>query len=634
MGGAIAGLASIVAAMTLHPILSLDMDRDLPPFVSGVYPPERAGDVTFAWTTARATIVLSDLDRRSLWTCSLRVRGGHPRPPQPAVAVAVDGVVGTSRVATNEYQEISITIPPRPRGGAVVTVSASPTFVPGVEDPRHLGVQVDRLHCEPDGGRLVLPPWSVLVAATTAAAVAGASLGLARVAAGGAAAGTVLVAIAQAIPLSWGPAPYTGHASAALRLAVWIALALVGAVRVAEGRLGTLRSGDRFALAFSAAALYLKLLVLLHPSKPLVDAVFHAHRLEWVLAGRYFFTQQMPGGVEFPYAIGLYVAAAPWTWLTADYVTLLRVVVGVADAIAGIFLYLMVVRVWDDRGAGAVAVVLYTVTPVAYWVIGNANLTSAFAQSVALSAVAAAVTLPFRRHRSRDVAALAALAALAFLSHVSTFPLLAATLGLLVGLYRFAGGPSLRQPAWLVLVATSLALLLAIATYYGRFGQVYRRALRVSGQAAKVTPPPRVPSEGDPKSRFVVPLPFPARARDGLALTGQAVGWPILGLAAAGAWGVWRRRTADRLTLAVVAWGGAYFVFLGVGLMRVDVPYQRYAHEFIGRVVLATYPAAVILGGRSAAWAWRAGGWKRLAAAVLVLLAVADGVRSWLGWLG
>ena len=80
-------------------------------------------------------------------------------------------------------------------------------------------------------------------------------------------------------------------------------------------------------------ALYLLLLAVLHPSKALVDALFHAHRLEWVRAGNYFFTQPMPDGVAFPYAIALYVVASPWMALTRDHVALLRIVVCTAHVL-------------------------------------------------------------------------------------------------------------------------------------------------------------------------------------------------------------------------------------------------------------------------------------------------------------
>jgi hypothetical protein len=85
---------------------------------------------------------------------------------------------------------------------------------------------------------------------------------------------------------------------------LWIAFAMVLAVRIIEWlSRQRLRQTARFVIAFSAAVLFLRLLGILHPSKALVDAVFQAHRFESVLAGRYYFTQPMPGGVQFPYAI-------------------------------------------------------------------------------------------------------------------------------------------------------------------------------------------------------------------------------------------------------------------------------------------------------------------------------------------
>ena len=105
--------------------------------------------------------------------------------------------------------------------------------------------------------------------------------------------------------------------------------------------------------------------------------------LQLVLSGGYYFTQVMPSGVTFPYAIGLYVVATPWTALTSDYVTLLRTVVCVVEAIAGALLYAAVVKAWGDRTAGALAVMLFHLVPLPYGLIGNANLTNAFGQSVA-----------------------------------------------------------------------------------------------------------------------------------------------------------------------------------------------------------------------------------------------------------
>ena len=122
----------------------------------------------------------------------------------------------------------------------------------------------------------------------------------------------------------------------------------------------------RSVVMFSGAVLFLKLLALLHPSKLLIDALFHAHRLEWVMAGRYYFTQPMPSGVQFPYAIALYVFAAPWAAFTRDHVALLRIVVAVCQAVAGATLYPMVARNWHDRRAAVIAVMLFHTVPLPY----------------------------------------------------------------------------------------------------------------------------------------------------------------------------------------------------------------------------------------------------------------------------
>ena len=55
--------------------------------------------------------------------------------------------------------------------------------------------------------------------------------------------------------------------------------------------------------------------------------------------GRYLFTQPMPSGVRFPYAIALYVVALPFGWIVEDHVALLEVVVLVSRALAGLLLY-------------------------------------------------------------------------------------------------------------------------------------------------------------------------------------------------------------------------------------------------------------------------------------------------------
>jgi hypothetical protein len=638
--GAMAGALCLTFAFSRQPELTLDMDRELPRTVSGVYPPERSEDLTFAWTTNRAQIALSGVDRRVSWICTVRFRGGRGEPiPQPVVDVSVDGLTAASRTATNEYQDLDVTALPRDRDGLVLTIAVSSTVVPGPHDTRQLGVQLDRLACRPGGEGIALPPRRALLHATVAAAILGAALSLIDIIAVSAVGATLLLAAAQAVPFSTGAAPYDTYGGLAVRLALWIGLAMVAAAGIARRLTGQrLRNTAKFVLALSAGVLYLQLLALLHPSKTVVDAVFQAHRLEWVLSGRFLFTQAMGSGVQFPYAIGLYVFAAPWSLLTDDYVTLLRIVVCASEIVAGTLLYVMVVRTWGDRLSGAVATALFSLVPMKYVFIGSANLTNVFGQSVALGAMAAVTTLSLGPGRFGHVAVLIALAAWAFLCHVSTAATLLTTLTITACLYWWCGGPALKTPAHRALVATIVAAVLSIVVYYGHFGTVYTNALRLGAPSTSPAPAePAQPAGGEGQSgvatRYRTFTPLPVRIRDALVLTVQSTGWPILILAGVGAWRVWIRGAPDRLVFSVIAWTLTYFIFLAVAVMRVDMQYQRYSYEFVGRLTFATYSAAMVLAGHGAAWAWRAGRVARIASAVLLVSAVVVGIQNWLVWL-
>ena len=75
-------------------------------------------------------------------------------------------------------------------------------------------------------------------------------------------------------------------------------------------------------------------------------------------------------------------------------------------------------------------------------------------------------------------------------------------------------------------------------------------------------------------------------------------------------------------------------MFLGVSVLApVDVGYERYAAEFIGRVDLSTYPAAVLLAAYGAAWTWQAGFATRVLTVAAFIGAVALGARAWMDWL-
>ena len=646
--GSLAAAASVALAFARQPSFTLDMDRDLPAIVSGFYPVERNREATFAWTTDNARVTLPGADRRWPWECVVTIRGGRAAPvAQPVVEVGIDGVMLGSRTATNDFVNLLVRTPARPsRTGLELSIAVSPTFEPGTSDPRKLGVQVDRLACGPMGGGLVLPPRGALVGGAVAGAAVGAALALAGFGVWPALAATLLVVAALAVPLASGAAPYTGYPARVAWLAAWIAASMVLSVAgLQRWRRKPLRPAARFVIAFSALALLVELLLLLHPAKPIVDALFQAHRLEWVLGGRYYFTQPMPDGVRFPYAIALYLFAAPWSVLTSDYVSLLRIVVCVCRAVAGALLYPMVTRTWGDQRAGALAVVLIHLVPLPFLNIGNGNLTFVFGQSAALATLAAAVALRLEARDVSTVAGLTALTALALLSHVGIFAVLLLTLVAVAGLYRGLGGVEMRAPSRAVVIAATLAAAFSVLAYYGHFGEAYQTLERVRARAVALVaaapasqaaaaavslrPPPTAAA-----SREAGSLPLPMRVLDGLARGVRAAGWPVALLALAGLWRTWIGGARNRMGLALAAVGIAYLALLIPAVaVPVEPRFQRYTDEFIDRLSYATLPAVVLLAARGSSWAWTSGVVLRIVSVLLLLAAVAIAVQQGATWI-
>jgi hypothetical protein len=576
--------------------------------------------------------VLEGIDRRVAWQCAVRLRSGRPDSVEPPlVEMAIDGRPAVVRVAPAAYQDFSAGVPADGTRRLAITLSSS-TFTPGAADSRALGVQVDRIRCRSTAG--AMPSYRAILEAAVPPAVLGAALGAGGLALGGLAAITLLIGVLQATPLAMAPALYARYGTSAAGLAVVMAVVVMLLQKGAERWTGRgWHPSARLALGISAAALYLKLLALLHPAKPIIDAVFHAHRLEWVLGGRFFFTQPIQDAVQFPYAIGLYLFAAPWSLLTDDHVALLRIVVSGAEAIAGGLLYLMVVRAWQDRWAGAAAVALFHGVPITFAVVGNANMTNAFGQSAALTTIAAATIWTLSRRHTGQLAALVALAALAFLSHVSTFALLGVTLAAIGALGLWRGFRTAGAPAGAILLCTMAAGLLAVVLYYGHFPEVHRSFSGASTPLAVTGPeatPQSSPGVGPPRET----VSFGARVVNALRLGARDVGWPILLLAAVGLWRLWADRARDRLTLTLAGWAVAYLAFTAAGtLSPVDVRYERYALEFISRVDFATYPALVLLAARGGLWVWRRRLAGRVMAAGLWLAAGYLAFQHWSRWL-
>ncbi|MBA2306288.1 MAG: hypothetical protein H0W08_27170, partial [Acidobacteria bacterium] len=308
--GAFMASAALAILTFYRPAVTFEFDADLPrSLTSGFYPVERTSDQTFAWTTPLATVTLRGIDRHAAWRCSVHLRGARPAGFPPAVTrVGVDGVTRATHSPGGGYQAIAIDVPSQPGASAMIlSISTTPPFVPGASDTRELGVQVDRLECAPANGGFVRPPAGALGAVATAGAAFGAVFAILSPTLVVSLLGSLLFAAALAVTVNTGVGAYArAYLDWAAPVALWIAAPLLAFGTSRTWLMRPIHPATGFVLGFSSAVMFIKIVTLLHPSKDVVDAVFHAHRLEWVLGGRYYFTQPMPGGVQFPYAIGLF----------------------------------------------------------------------------------------------------------------------------------------------------------------------------------------------------------------------------------------------------------------------------------------------------------------------------------------
>jgi hypothetical protein len=617
--GALAAIMWMAVFYGFRPSLVLRFDAAPPPaLLSGIYPVERdpVAGTTFAWTRERLTLDLPGIDRRVEWQLTLRVRGARVAPqPNPDLTFFVDGVAVATRPTTTDYGDVTVVLPARPeRSGMTIGVRTSSTFVPGPSDPRPLGVMLDELRLTPSG--IVAPPSRAFAGAAAAAAAIGAAIATLGVTAGSAIGGTAIVAAGIAATIARGFGPYSGFPSTAAWLGIAVAVALaVGAAIVRRVRRAKLRNTARFAAAWCACALLLKLLVLLHPDMPVGDALFHAHRFQEVLAGHLFFTSVAPGNYLFPYAPGLYVFAWPFAALVergAGDMALLRIVSAAADAAVAVLLYPALVRANGDRLAAACAVAVYELIPLAFGVLTVGNLTNAFAQSVSVLALVMMAGAPLRLERRKRIVLFAAVLTAAFLSHTSTFAILSVACVLTAAVFFWRGGRTLRSPSRAVLLATAVAVFLAVALYYARFMDTYNTQLaRIGAETAAAAP--------DAGGRGIL-----ARLISVPRYLDLYFGIPVLILAGWGAGVMWRTARTDRLTLALAGWALACVAFLVLGVLTpVDMRYY-----------LAAIPVMAIAAGTGASAAWRHNGRSRAAAAILLAWVLINGVHGWWTALG
>jgi hypothetical protein len=571
----------------------------------GIFPTEHAPDGSpYAWAGGRVRIQIPRLDRGTTRTLVLRARSGRaPDDPPPLLRITVDGLDAEAVTLGSEWRDVEVPLPVAPRQGATILVDADRTFTPGPQDPRALAFMLDRVtmagaHVAPSRDVLI----DVAVFAVSVALVAIVCLLPAWVAfaagllAGSAAAWLVLF-----------DAAFLGEYSRTF-VTLGVSIVVVAAIASALARAADpdTRRFWRAAATIAIVVTALKLAVFLHPDAPVSDGMFHVHRAQAVRAGSYIFTSITPRPFyEFPYPIGLYVAAQPLWDRFSDRVALLRAMTLVADAVVAMGLFAAVSRRWG-AGTGVVAAGFALAVPIVTETVATANLTNVFAQSCFSLAI---VWIGWHLASTRTVLAAAGAAALlsaAFLSHFSTAVVGAPAAVLVATVVALARVPKERMSWRWIAVAVVVSLAASYAIYYSHFHDVYARTLsRVgSGEAADTSLVATLGQHSESKAvtmmRFLL----------------SNYGWAALLLAAAGFVIAVRRDARDGWTLVLLALATTVAAFIALGAFT---PIEMRAN-------LAAQPLVAAFAALACQWLWTIKHPAARATAVLL-----GGATVWIG---
>jgi hypothetical protein len=580
----------------------------------------RTGD-RYTWSSESARISIAHLNRAQPHTLTIVGSAGRPGDQAaPVVTLSVDGATAASCRMTNTPSQCVATIPAHATNRVVVGLQVNPAYVPGGADTRTLGIIVHDVALTPASGRFA-PTWTetgMLAAATALAALAILMCGVPGVWAMFAIAGTAAAFVWLAVQDG---AYLGGYVSAALDISMGAAMA-AAVVELLRRRWPIVAGVPDWSVAvgLGLAVLVVKLACFGHPLATIGDGIFQVHRAQAVRAGSYFFTSITPRPFfEFPYAIGLYVAALPfWSYFQSDvdHVHLLRGTAAVADALVGVAWYFAVFRGWRDRRAAWLVAALWPFARGPFEALCNSNLTNVFAQGVFGVGLAGAAWMAAAGASVPAVVVTLGGLTVGYLSHFSTLSVGVPLVALVGGALVAAGRSDARRAGWWVLATGVVAIAVAYGLYYSHFTEIYRATW------ARIASHETVEAAGS----TIAATPA-AKLQRWASGTSDDYGLPGLVLAAAALLGIFqlvRSRPRDGATLVLGSW---LIVWLGFTALGILSPVQM-------RVNLAAAPLFACLGAYGLATLSARSRLGHLAAGVAVVAILVNGARLWLMCLG
>jgi hypothetical protein len=457
-------------------------------FVQNFNAKEHNGDLGYRWSRGSAAVLFSGLGNEPV-VVSITATGYRPSGDAPVAQIGVRG--RTFAFQTGAEARTASYVVPRGNiwdGDLKVDIN-TPTFTPS-GDPRELGLIVDRVSVAPAdyGLRPVVVPSPptmfglliglLLIYLSASASMRSPALALAMAAGLSATAAVLLVVSRLELALLAENLPTLGAWGLILAVAGWAALTLLIPSRHAWSKFTQPVGTVAFVLAF-----LIRFGGLTYPQFLSSDILLHVHNtVQRVMQGQWVFPGYLPDGTPVPYPPALYILLSPLAAIfgTSDEAVslLLKWAASLLDASTCLALAWAGARL-RMGSAGALAAIVYALSPAPFDLFSAGNYTNLFAQSVFnLTMLGALVFLA--DHRDVGYRAGAIWFSLGFgltmLGHYGMM-LGALTIGGIFGIWllvmNWRSQEAARRQAsgdgWMVVGALVLAAAASFALYYRNF---------------------------------------------------------------------------------------------------------------------------------------------------------------------
>ena len=231
--GTLAFVGLFVSAYATRPTLTLNLAGDSRATLRNFYAAEHLDALSWVWTRPHAELSLPSLDRRVTWRWSSRVLLNRPADiPPPTVRITFDDVVAFEGMIVQDSL-LEFAIPQAPDlTGVVLTFDTTPGFVPGLDDPRELGIALASMSLRTERGSA--PKTEVLFYGVLTMGVLGVSFVALRLRPGGILAGLLAATLGHAWLLMRDVTVHGAYPSGAVTIAVGMWLGIVLFTRVID----------------------------------------------------------------------------------------------------------------------------------------------------------------------------------------------------------------------------------------------------------------------------------------------------------------------------------------------------------------------------------------------------------------